>query len=96
MSAVLIALADVGPGLQLEEALTQAGAQATWDATQVDGPRGDARPMVVLIDADHLGLRLGDPEAARWHLTIASAVDPNILSGQLAQRLGMKSANGPR
>ena len=58
MSAVLIALADVGPGLQLEEALTQAGADAKWDAAQVDGPRGTDAHTVVLIDADHLGTRL--------------------------------------
>ena len=75
MSAVLIALVDVGPGLQLEEALTQAGAQATWDATQVDGPRDDARHTVVLIDADHLGLRLAAvADAWRAHPSVPGVV----------------------
>ncbi|MGE3768081.1 MAG: hypothetical protein AB7L94_37865, partial [Kofleriaceae bacterium] len=58
MIAVLIALADVGPGVQLEEQLNQAGFSARWDASQVDGPRGGGLQQVVLIDADHLGKRL--------------------------------------
>jgi hypothetical protein len=56
--AVLIALADVGPGVQLEEQLNQAGFSARWDAAQADGPRGGGLQQVVLIDADHLGKRL--------------------------------------
>jgi len=55
---VLIALADVGPGIQLEEGLTLAGMPATWDASFADGPRGGGTPTVVLVDADHLGGRL--------------------------------------
>ena len=72
---MLIALADVGPGLQLEEALTQAGAQAKWDATQVDGPRGTAAPTVVLLDADHLGARLAEvADAWRAHPGVPGVV----------------------
>ena len=56
---VVVALADVGPGVQLEETLTQAGIPARWDASCADGPRGDTRADVVLVDADHLGARLG-------------------------------------
>ncbi|MBA3465548.1 MAG: hypothetical protein H0T46_36785 [Deltaproteobacteria bacterium] len=58
MTAVLIALADVGPAVQLEEQLNQAGVKARWDATQVDGPKGGNSAAVVLVDADHLGSRL--------------------------------------
>lgn len=58
MTAVLIALADVGPAVQLEELLNKAGAKATWDAQQADGPRGGTLAKVVLVDADHLGARL--------------------------------------
>jgi len=58
VSDVLIALADVGPGVQLEELLNQAGARARWDADQVEGPRGACTAKVVLVDADHLGPRL--------------------------------------
>lgn len=65
MIAVLIALADVGPGVQLEEQLNQAGFSARWDATQVDGPRGGGLQQVVLVDADHLGDRLA-AVADRW------------------------------
>lgn len=58
MTAVLIALADVGPAVQLEEQLVKAGVKAKWDATQVDGPRGGNSAAVVLVDADHLGRNL--------------------------------------
>ena len=72
---MLIALADVGPGLQLEEVLTQAGAQAKWDATQVDGPQGTAAPTVVLADADHLGTRLASvADAWRAHPAVPGVV----------------------
>lgn len=75
MSAVLIALASVGPGLQLEEALTQAGAKATWDQSQADGPRGDQAPTVVLVDADHLGSRLAEvADAWRAHPAVPGVV----------------------
>ncbi len=60
MTAVLIALADVGPGVQLEELLNQAGANARWDVLQADGPRGGTTAAVVLVDADHLGTRLAE------------------------------------
>jgi hypothetical protein len=55
---VLVAVADVGTGVQLEEALNQAGFEARWDGAQVDGPRGASVQEVVLLDADHLGARL--------------------------------------
>ena len=58
MTTVLIALADVGLGVQLEEQLVQAGLAATWDAHQVDGPGGGAPADVVIVDADRLGSRL--------------------------------------
>jgi len=57
--SVLIALADVGPGVQLEEGLTQAGIDARWDASRADGPSGSPSAGVIVIDADHLGARLG-------------------------------------
>lgn len=63
MTSVLLALADVGVGVQLEEQLVnagQAGLTATWDAAQIDGPRGGATADVVIVDADHLGARLAD------------------------------------
>ena len=64
---VLIAVADVGSGVQLEEALNRAGFEASWDGAQADGPRstgpgqGPAPSFVgelVVRDADHLGKRL--------------------------------------
>src|SRR5215213_4465940 len=59
MTSVLIALADIGPAMPLEEQLVKAGVDAKWDAQQADGPRGVVLATVVLIDADHLGKRLG-------------------------------------
>ncbi len=58
MTSVLIALADVGPAVQLEEQLAKAGVKAKWDVTQADGPRGGNSAAVVLVDADHLGAKL--------------------------------------
>lgn len=75
MTAVLIALADVGPSVQLEEQLAQAGLTATWDQAQADGPRGGGTPTVVLVDADHLGKRLAAvAEAWREHLSVPGVV----------------------
>jgi hypothetical protein len=65
VTSVLIALADVGLGVQLEEQLVQAGLTASWDAAQVDGPRGGATHDVVIVDADRLGARLTDV-TDRW------------------------------
>jgi hypothetical protein len=56
---VLIAVADVGAGVQLEEALNQAGFEARWDGAQADGPKGASQQEVVVLDGDHLGARLG-------------------------------------
>ena len=65
MTAVLIALADIGPAMPLEEQLIAAGVAAKWDAQQADGPRGPTDAMVVLVDADHLGARLAEV-TERW------------------------------
>ena len=67
---VLVALADVGPGVQLEEALAGAGFQAKWDAARASSAGGAAVDVVVL-DADHLGARLVEVAAA-WR------DDPNV------------------
>ena len=56
---MLIALADVGLGVQLEEQLGHAGLTATWDAARVQAPRGSAAD-VVIVDADVLGARLAE------------------------------------
>lgn len=72
---VLIAVADVGSGVQLEEALNRAGVSATWDASQTDGPRAAPDCQVVLIDADHLGLRLTEvADAWRDHPSVPGVV----------------------
>ncbi|HEY5935915.1 MAG TPA: hypothetical protein VIU61_14800 [Kofleriaceae bacterium] len=65
MTAVLIALADVGPGVQLEEQLVAANVPAKWDAAAANGPRDTTPFTVVLIDADLLGERLAGV-ADRW------------------------------
>jgi hypothetical protein len=75
VSAVVIALADVGPGVQLEEQLVQAGIAAKWDQTQAAGPTGTGQPTVVLIDADHLGRRLAQvAEAWRQHPSVPGVI----------------------
>jgi hypothetical protein len=56
--SVLIALADVGPGVQLEEQLASAGASPRWDAAQSSGPLGAVSADVVVLDADHLADQL--------------------------------------
>ena len=72
---VLIAHADVGSGVQLEETLNRAGFEARWDATQVNGPRGALTCEVVLIDADHLGARLVEvTNLWRDHLSVPGVV----------------------
>lgn len=58
MTAVLVALADVGPGVQLEEQLGQAGLEARWEVLQASGPRNPGHYAVVIVDADFLGDRL--------------------------------------
>ena len=72
---VLVAVADVGTGVQLEEALNQAGFEARWDGASVDGPRGAATQEVVVLDADHLGTRLSEvAEQWRDHATVPGVV----------------------
>jgi len=72
---VLIAVADVGAGVQLEEALNQAGFEARWDGAQADGPRGASTQEVVVLDADHLGKRLGDiAEQWRDHASVPGVI----------------------
>lgn len=75
MTAVLIALADVGPAVQLEEQLVAAGHDAKWERDQVGGPRGTAMPQVVLLDADHLGKQLATvAEAWRAHASVPGVI----------------------
>ena len=75
MTTVLIALADVGLAMPLEEQLASAGLQARWDASQAQGPRGHDAPEVVLIDADLLGAKLPDvAEAWREHPAVPGVV----------------------
>jgi hypothetical protein len=76
VTSVLIALADVGLGVRLEEQLARAGLAATWDAAQVSGPHGGATADAVIIDADHLGPRL-DEVAAAWR---ARPTVPGVLA----------------
>jgi hypothetical protein len=56
---VAIAVVDIGLGVQLQEALDHAGFDATLDAALADGPRAGLDPEVVILDADHLGAKLG-------------------------------------
>jgi hypothetical protein len=70
---VLIAVADVASGVQLEESLTRAGFEAKWDGSVVDEPGGT--PELVVLDADHLGKRLARvAEAWRDHLSVPGLV----------------------
>ncbi|MEO8550411.1 MAG: hypothetical protein ABI678_10570 [Kofleriaceae bacterium] len=72
---VLIAAADVGSGVQLEEALNRAGFEAHWDQAQMDGPRGAQTCEVVVIDADHLKERLAEvANAWRDHLSVPGVI----------------------
>jgi hypothetical protein len=72
---VLIAVAEVGAGVQLEDALNQAGFTAKWDGAQADGPRGASQQEVVVLDADHLGKRLcAVAEAWRDHASVPGVV----------------------
>lgn len=72
---VLIAVADVGAGVQLEEALNQAGFTARWDGAQAEGPRGGSQQEVVVLDADDLGERLPAVTSAwRDHSSVPGVV----------------------
>jgi hypothetical protein len=72
---VLIAVADIGAGVQLEEALNQAGFAARWDQAQAEGPRGASQQQVVVLDADHLGERLCSvTDAWRDHPSVPGVV----------------------
>jgi hypothetical protein len=72
---VLIAVAEVGAGVQLEEALNRAGFEARWDGAQADGPRGPSRQEVVVIDADHVGKNLCSvTDAWRDHSSVPGVV----------------------
>jgi hypothetical protein len=81
---VLVAIADVGHGVQLEESLQGANFEAKWDAEQADGPHASggigtgpvhSSPEVVLVDADHLGARLGQvADAWRDHPAVPGIV----------------------
>lgn len=54
----MLAVANVGSGVQLEETLNQAGFQATWNEALANGPAGPCACDVVILDADHLGKKL--------------------------------------
>lgn len=70
---VLIAVADVASGVQLEEALNRAGFEAKWDGSLVESPGGS--PELVVLDADHLGKRLAQvAEAWRGHLSVPGLI----------------------
>jgi len=87
VTSVLIALADVGLGVQLEEQLAHAGFSATWDAAQLETPRSDAE--VVLLDADALGAKLAAVAAAwraRAHVPGLLAVGSSPLAREQAPR----------
>lgn len=72
---VLIAVPDLGSGVQLEEGLTQAGFEAKWDGAQADGPTGTGDPEVVVIDADHVGKKLVQvADAWRTHPAVPGVV----------------------
>jgi hypothetical protein len=72
---VLVAVADVASGVQLEEALNQAGFDARWDGAQADGPKGTSAQEVVVLDADHLGERLAAiAEQWRDHASVPGVV----------------------
>lgn len=62
---VVIAVANVGSGVQLEEALNGASFQAKWDSGLANGPVGTSPYDVVVLDADQLGARL-PAIAASW------------------------------
>lgn len=87
---MLIALATVGAGLQLEELLRRAGATARWDAALADGPPRDAASAlrdgasVVILDADHLGEQLPSVVAA-WRDTPAMPGVLAIGDGEVAR-----------
>lgn len=55
---MLLAVANVGSGVQLEETLNQAGFKATWTEALANGPKGSCACDVVIVDADHLGEQL--------------------------------------
>lgn len=65
MVRVLIAVADIGSGVQLEAALGAAGLEVRWDASMAAGPTGSATHDVVLLDEDHLGPKLA-AVVAQW------------------------------
>lgn len=85
---ILIALSTVGAGLPLEEELRRAGAKVRWDAAAADGPKASApgeRTGVVILDADHLGERLG-AVAAAWRSSPSLPGVVAIGDGEAARR----------
>ncbi|MBP9208063.1 MAG: tetratricopeptide repeat protein [Kofleriaceae bacterium] len=56
MIEVLIAIADPGAAIQLEEALTRAGLSSRWDAASATGPKGDLTAIdVVVLEVEEHG-----------------------------------------
>ncbi len=78
MHRVLLALSDLGLGIQLQEVLEAARVEARWDASAADGPRekhqGDALEDIVVVDADMLGDRLVEVAEAWRRVDPAPAV----------------------
>ncbi|MEZ4365934.1 MAG: hypothetical protein R2939_06560 [Kofleriaceae bacterium] len=66
MYTVLIALADVGTAIQVEENLTKLGVPVRWDGAVARGPTAGnpAGEDVVLVSAAELGGRLADVASA--------------------------------
>jgi hypothetical protein len=66
---VLLAVAEVGTAIQLEETLGKVGLVTRWDAAQAGGPAGDPGVIdVVVLDADRADARLAAiAEAWRDH-----------------------------
>lgn len=63
MHRVLLALSDLGLGIQLQESLEGRGVPVRWDPHAVDGPTaahlgGADLDDIVVLDADHLGNRM--------------------------------------
>lgn len=54
----MLAVANVGSGVQLEETLNQAGFKATWNEAVANGPTTSCACDVAILDADHLGPKL--------------------------------------
>jgi hypothetical protein len=94
---VLIAVAEVGTAIQLEETLRTVGLTTRWDQAQAAGPQGDVGELdVVILDADRAGDRLAEiAEAWRDHASSPGVVAigaPATRGGAMAARVTLLSA----